>query len=259
VKCVLSIGVSDSSGTAGLQGDLRVLQRLGVHAATAVTAIQAREGETVRRQLLVPAQIIQAQIDAAARGRGVDAVKVGPLPSWQCAETIAARVRRRRLPNVVLEPGLRGDGERALGTRGLAAVRARLLPRTWVVVLDVTEASALVGTTGPVIEELPEITRRVRSFGVEAVLVEIAASETVFSALGLDDGRAWREFPWAVCRTDRTSRGALSAAIAARLALGDSVEQAVEFAARFLGTAQPGSGESIVLQKDFQIADLSKE
>jgi len=106
IKRVLTIAGSDSSAGAGVQLDLKIFERLGVYGMTAVTAVTAQDTAGVRKINSVSSRIIAAQIDAVARDIGLDACKIGMLYDPTAVGTVAGRINRREIPNVVLDPVL---------------------------------------------------------------------------------------------------------------------------------------------------------
>src|SRR5439155_18813214 len=96
----------------------------------------------------------------------------GGLSSGQTVEVVAARLRRRRLPNVVLQAGIfDSEGERVLGARGVSGMRTHLLPRARVVVLSAPEAGLLAETPVGSVDEAKTAGARLRTRGIEAVLI----------------------------------------------------------------------------------------
>ena len=62
---VLCIAGSDSSGLAGIQQDVKTCEALGVHAATAITAITAQNNQQLFSINPVAIDKLEQQIDAA--------------------------------------------------------------------------------------------------------------------------------------------------------------------------------------------------
>jgi hydroxymethylpyrimidine kinase/phosphomethylpyrimidine kinase len=169
----LTIAGSDSSGGAGVQIDLKVFQALGVHGACAVTALTAQDTRGVRRVHRVPPRFVAEQIDAAARDLPIAAAKTGMLHRAAIVEVAAERVRRRRLPNLVVDPViLAKDGTPLLDSRGLAALKKRLLPQALAVTPNVPEAAALSGVEIADLAGVREAARRIAALGVRAVIVK---------------------------------------------------------------------------------------
>ena len=239
MKVVLTIAGSDSSGGAGVQMDLKVFQTCGVHGASVVTALTAQNTREVHRVHRVPPRFVAAQLDAVTRDIPLAAVKTGMLDRGQVVEVVADRVRRRSIPNLVVDPViLAKDGTPLLDGRGMLALKKRLLPQALAVTPNVPEAEALSGIAidGP--EKLREAARAIASLGAAAVIIKgghLSGSPT--------DTLFWRdeffEFPGERVATSGArpvhGTGCLySSALAARIALGDPLPEACRFVKRLM-------------------------
>jgi hydroxymethylpyrimidine/phosphomethylpyrimidine kinase len=118
----LTIAGSDSGGGAGIQADLKTFAALGVHGASAVTALTAQNTRGVRSIHVAPPAIVRAQIDAVLDDFDVAAIKIGMLASAEVVEAVAdgLRVSWKLAPPLTLP--LPAGGERG------AAARASPLP-----------------------------------------------------------------------------------------------------------------------------------
>lgn len=173
MKVVLTIAGSDSCGGAGVQQDLKVFQACGVYGATAVTAVTAQNTRGVRRVFHVPAQFVSQQIDAVAEDLPVAAVKTGMLGRAQVVEAVAERIRRRELPNLVVDPVIAAkDGTRLLSARGVEVLKRRLLPQALAVTPNVPEAQILSGVEITDEESLRAAARAIGNLGVRAVVIK---------------------------------------------------------------------------------------
>src|SRR5205823_5474074 len=108
-----------------------------------------------------------------------------------------------------------------------------LLPRTRVAVLSTAEAALLAGGPVNTADEARAAAAGIRAAGAEAVVVWSEELGLPGPTLLLDSGSGTRLFPWVGREAAAGTAGVLPAAIAARLALGDEVAAAVEFAAAF--------------------------
>lgn len=233
---VLTIGGSDSSGGSGVQADLRTFAALGVQGLTAVTVVTARNSRGLQRAHPVPPRMVAAQIDAVVRDGGVDAAKTGMLGSWQMVAAVAERVRRRRVPNLVVDPAMITDGARTLGAQGAALLRRRLLPGARLVTPSAQEAEWLTGKPVRDPAEMRAAAEALAATGVGAVLIRGGDLPETPVDLFYEKG-VFQELPvrqeaggaWAPSAVDR-----LTAALTARLALGDALLDAVVFARAFV-------------------------
>jgi hydroxymethylpyrimidine/phosphomethylpyrimidine kinase len=140
---VLAIGGSDSSGGAGLQADLKVLHALGVHASTVVTAVTAQSSTAVHDVHDVPVDSIRAQLAAVLSDATVDAVKTGMLSSPGAVFAVVEALDGQ--PLVVDPVGSASTGASLLAPAALDLVRTRLLPRATVVTPNLAEVASLTG------------------------------------------------------------------------------------------------------------------
>lgn len=241
----LTIAGSDSSGGAGIQADLKVFQSLGVYGLSAVTAVTAQNSLGVQKVNKVPPRIIAAQIDAAVRDIGVDACKIGMLYTQEAVTTTAKRITRREIKNVVLDPVIFAkDGTRLLLSKAVQRLRHELIPCCRLVSPNISEASELAGMDINDIDDVKKAAAVIHGFGGDYVLIKgghLKDEPIDF----LFDGERFIEYP------GRRLEGppmhgtgcVLSAAITARLALGDLAPDAVQFAKDYVTAAIKNSIE----------------
>jgi hydroxymethylpyrimidine/phosphomethylpyrimidine kinase len=243
VKVALTIAGSDSGGGAGIQADLRTFAAHGLHGAAAITAVTAQNTVAVVDYVALEPRMVVAQIDAVASDMPVAAVKTGMLANRPIVEAVAEAVARLRLPHLVVDPVMvAGSGDRLLDSAAEAAYRERLCPLAEVVTPNLAEAEALLARPVRSVEAMAQAARDLHSLGPRAVLVKGGHLEgdpvDVFF-----DGRRMEEL-WGPRIATRNTHGTgctLSAAIAARLALGVEVLEAVRGAKAYLTEALRGA------------------
>ena len=251
----LTIAGSDSGGGAGIQADLRTFAAHGVHGLCAITAVTAQNTRAVTAIEPVRPRIVQAQLDAVFGDFDVRAVKIGMLATPAIVRAVAgALAKRPRLP-VVLDPVLVATTGGRLSTTDLAPVlRRHLLNGVDLVTPNVPEAESLLGRRLRSADDLPEAALALLGFGARAVLLKGGhlKGRRVRDLLALADGTLrWFEH----ARIDAQGHGTgctLSAAIAANLALGEAMEEAVRRAIGYVhramaGGYEPGKGKLRVL------------
>jgi len=243
---VLSIAGSDSGGGAGIQADLKTFSALGCYGMTAITALTAQNTLGVRAIHGVPPDILRAQIDAVVEDIGVDAVKIGMLHAPEVVQVVADAIRRHRLPHVVLDPVMVATSGDRLTTEQTVQVLVReLFPLASVVTPNLDEAALLLGRPIGGIEALDEAARRLLALGATAALLKgghLQGNEVV-DVLAQQDGRLTHLRSTRIATHNGHGTGCtLSSAIAAHLALGLPLAQAVEHArAYILGAIQAGA------------------
>ncbi len=238
MNVALTIAASDSSAGAGIQADLAVFRELGVYGTCAVTAVTAQGSGEVKKVCDVPPRIVAAQIDAVTRGFDVSACKIGMLHKPQIVQTVLERIRRREIPNVVLDPVMKAKrGEVLLTGPGIKRLKRYLLPLVTLVTPNRDEAGVLVGFDVVDEKTAREAAQALVEMGAKAALVKggHAEGEPVDT---LFDGEKLHEFSGK--RVDKQMHGTgcvLSAAIAARLALGDELIEAIRSAKDYVESA----------------------
>lgn len=244
---VLIIAGSDPTGGAGLQADIKTVTALGGYAAAAVTAITVQDTEGVKAVHPLPPDLVRAQIKAVLNDIGADAVKTGMLATAPLVEAVAAALAATAAP-LVVDPVLRAkDGTPLLDAPGLAALKARLLPRAALLTPNIPEAEALAGRAIRDAEGMTQAAEALRALGPQAALVKGGHLEGPEVAdLLLDaDGALWLSAPRQATRHSHGTGCTLASAIAVGLAQGLSLREAASRAHAFVQEAirnAPGLG-----------------
>jgi len=248
VKIALTIAGSDSGGGAGIQADVKTFHQFGVFGTSVITAVTAQNTLGVLAWEPVSAALVTRQLDALAADLPPAAVKSGMLGSAALVDTVAAGIARHRLPNYVLDPVMVAtSGDRLLDTDAEQLVAGRLVPLAALVTPNLDEAAILVGDAVATADAMERAGRALVRLGARAALVKGGhlSGDTVVDVLVTDRGAHRFTRP----RLDTTSTHGtgctLSAAVAAGLALGRPLEQAVGDALDFVHRAMaaaPGLG-----------------
>ncbi len=177
---VLSIAGSDSGGGAGIQADIKTCHVLDVFAMTAITAVTAQNTLGVQGVLPIPADILEAQIEAVVTDIRPDAVKIGMVPTTEAAEVIADCIERHNLANVVLDPVMVAtSGDQLSRTEVMEVLHSRLFSRVAVLTPNIPEARALSGIDIPGKADLTELIVPVaEAVGCPSVLLKGGHSES---------------------------------------------------------------------------------
>ena len=235
---LLSIAGSDSGGGAGVQADLKTFAALGCFGMTAITALTAQNTTGVRAIHAVPLDMLADQIDAVVEDIGVDAVKIGMLHSAATIETVAAAIDRHQLPQVVLDPVMVAtSGAVLIDPAAVAALVRLMFPRALLVTPNLDEAAMLVGRALHTEADMADAAQQLLAIGARAVLLKGGhlAGGTVADLL-LQPGLPplWMRAARIDTPNTHGTGCTLSSAIAARLALGDDLPQAVQQARDFV-------------------------
>jgi hydroxymethylpyrimidine/phosphomethylpyrimidine kinase len=240
MKTALTIAGSDSGGGAGIQADLKTFAAHGVYGTSAITAITAQNTVGVTGVMALPSDLVVAQIEAVAGDIGVDAVKTGMLLTAAIVEAVAAAIDTLELPRVVVDPVMIAkSGDRLLEPDAVAAVRSELLRRAYVVTPNAPEAEELAGVPVRTRGDAHEAARRILALGPHAVVIKgghLPGAEVVDL---LFDGREFVELagPRVESRNTHGTGCTFASAIAANLALGRPLSNAVEAAKQYVAGA----------------------
>ena len=240
----LTIAGSDSSGGAGIQADLKTFHQWRVYGSTALTAVTAQNTMGVQEVHPLPRAIVAAQIDSVASDMFPKAVKTGMLADSGIVRTVAAALRRHRLDNYVLDPVMVAtSGDRLLVPAAVEAVRDRLVPRAAIVTPNLPEAMILTGVRDRSLDGMDEAARILVAAGAGAAVVKGGHLEGDEVADIFWDGSSRRVFrsPRRQTRHTHGTGCTLSAAIAAGLAHGTPLEEAVAAAIAWVREAIAGA------------------
>jgi hydroxymethylpyrimidine/phosphomethylpyrimidine kinase len=238
-RTALTIAGSDSGGGAGIQADLKTFAALGVYGTSALTAVTAQNTRGVRAIAELAPALVAAQIDAVVEDIGVDAVKTGMLANAAIIATVVARVQTHGLTPLVVDPVMVAtSGDRLLRDDALQALRTTLLPLALIVTPNLPEAAALASIAVDRRADLEDAARRISALGARYVLITGGHAPGDPTDL-LFDGQGFVEFRGERIRTTSThgTGCTLSAAIAAYLARGETVVDAVGHAKAYVTAA----------------------
>lgn len=243
---LLSIAGSDSGGGAGIQADLKTFSALGCFGMTAITALTAQNTTGVRAIHGVPVNMLVQQIDAVVEDIGVDAVKIGMLHSGEVVRAVADAITRHHLPRVVFDPVMVAtSGAVLIDKSAVAVLVAQLFPLADVITPNLDEAALLVGRPLHTETDMDSAATELLEMGANAVLLKGGhlAGEVVADLLALADGtRHWMRAPRIHTPNTHGTGCTLSSAIAAHLAQGQDLTQAVQSARTYIrGALQAGA------------------
>ena len=247
MKKALTIAGSDSGAGAGIQADLKTFAALGVYGMSAITALTAQNTVKVEGVYAVPPDFVARQIDTVVSDIGVDAVKTGMLSNEAIIRVVAEKLKEHRLEPVVVDPVMVAkSGDALLEPAARDALVSVLLPLAAVVTPNLPEAEALCGFEILDLQGMRRAARAILDRGSRCVVVKGGhLMGTGFSTDLFYDGSRFRELTAERIET-RNTHGTgctFASAIAARLALGDGVLEAVRAAKRYVTKVLAASSE----------------
>ena len=244
---ILSIAGSDSGGGAGIQADLKTFSALGCFGMTAITAITAQNTVGVRAIHGVPPEMLKAQIQAVVEDIGVDAVKIGMLHSAEVVQVVAWAIRHYRLPNVVLDPVMVAtSGDPLMARDAVQVLVDELFGLASVITPNLDEAELLLNRKITGVDDLEAAANELIALGAQAVLLKgghLQGNEVVDVLVRPGQAILRLASQRIESRNVHGTGCTLSSAIAAHLALGLDLAQAVTQARHYvLGAIAAGAG-----------------
>ena len=103
MKVVLSIAGSDSSAGAGIQADLKTFEAFSVFGCSVITVLTAQNTTGVKSISEVSAKFVKEQLEMVFEDFEVSAIKIGMLFSNEIIDTIREFIKDLNIP-IVLDP-----------------------------------------------------------------------------------------------------------------------------------------------------------
>lgn len=239
-KRVLTIAGAASGGSAGIQADLKTFQEFDVYGMSVITAIVGRHPETGKNVHPQTIEAIEAQFATAEQQVNFDALKTGMLFSKEVIETTANLISRTNIEHIVVDPVMVGKlDSKLLKDDAIEALKEKLIPLASVITPNMTEASILLNNRPlKTVADLKQAAIDLHDLGPSYVLVkggrlEGPAVDVLYEGTTITTLEAPR------IDTENTSGAGCtySAAIAANLAKGKSIKEAVKISKSFITTA----------------------
>ncbi|HSB16937.1 MAG TPA: bifunctional hydroxymethylpyrimidine kinase/phosphomethylpyrimidine kinase [Bryobacteraceae bacterium] len=242
----LTIAGSDPSGGAGIQADLKTFHQFGVYGEAAITLLTVQNTMRVDRVECMPAELVLQQIRAVVEDIRPGAAKTGALGNREIVEAVAGAAAGFDFPLVVDPVMISKHGAPLIAKEAWWALRKLLLPKAFLLTPNLHEAAALAGIEVADITGMRGAAERLCGLGVKAVLVKGGHLSGSATDVLLFEGK-WYEFPGEQIPTRHThgTGCTYSAAIAATLARGSGLVEAVQLAKQFITEAirtNPGLG-----------------
>lgn len=217
-KKLLTIGGSDSGGSAGIQADLKTWAVQGVHGMSALTVLTAQNTQQITGLEFVSAEFLRLQIETILSDYGADAIKTGFIGRIELIDVIATTLAGRK--NIVIDPVLlNSQGKSLFDAAVVDSYRDRLFPLATIVTPNINEAALLTQQPINSLADAEAALRTIHSMGSETVLIKRFRTDTLLIDLFFD-GTTVTHLPTPFIDTINThgSGDTLSATIATGLA-----------------------------------------
>lgn len=233
---VLIIAGSDSSGGAGIQADIKTCAAFGAYSMTAITAVTAQNTVGVQAVEMMPAALVKAQIEACLSDIGADVIKIGMLGSVEIIDVVAEAITDIDA-FVVLDPVMVAtSGDTLLSPDAIEAMKTKLVPLCDLITPNIPEAEILTSLKVADTDGMSAAGAKLIEMGAYAALMKGGHldSKVLVDILISDDGTSHMTGPRLHSRHTHGTGCTLASAVAAAMALGTPLEDAVLSARDFV-------------------------
>jgi len=256
---VLTIAGFEPSGGAGVIADIRTLAAFGCTPTAAVTSLTFQNAQAIQGARHQAAETVRAQVLAIVAESPIAAAKTGMLPTSEIVREVARLFREEELPAPVVDPVLRStSGYELMEADAIEVLLVELMPLARVITPNIPEAETLTGLRIEDEKGMRAAASRLREMGARAVLIKGGhlkqrpavggqkaegrrqkaekAGATLQAIDVLDNEGRVTVFrgEWIDSPPVRGTGCMLSAAIAACLAKGKDLEEAIRLGKRFV-------------------------
>jgi hydroxymethylpyrimidine kinase/phosphomethylpyrimidine kinase len=244
----LTIAGSDSGGGAGVQADLKTFAAHQLHGTCALTAVTAQNTAEVRGVVALDPAFVRLQIETVLADFDVRAAKTGMLANADIVTVVAELAAGGRLRNLVVDPVLvSSSGHALMDPAGRQAYLHDLLPHALVATPNLREAAVLGGVSLASLtstDAMAAVAEQIRQGGARYVVVKGGhLADVAHDVVAGPDGIEVLEGTRVATGNDHGTGCSLSAAIAANLALGSNVLDAIRSAKAFVAAGLAGGAD----------------
>ena len=237
----LTIAGSDSGGGAGIQADIKTFSSLGVFGASAITAITAQNTQGVRGIQAISPEILRGQIEAILEDFIVDAIKIGMLHNKDAVKVVSETLPSFRRTSIILDPVMIStSGSKLLEDDAIRTIMDELFPKATLLTPNIPETEYLSGIKINNEADILLAARRLQEKGCKALLIKgghIPGVETVDRLFINENNPICLASPTVETFNTHGTGCTLSSAIAAYMALGHSLVEAVRLAKEYMNNA----------------------
>lgn len=236
MKVGLSIAGSDSSGGAGIQADLKAMSFNGVFAESVITALTAQNTTGVTGIMDVSPEFLEKQMDAVFTDIYPDAVKIGMVSDKKLIEVIGRKLEEYMAKNIVLDPVMVAtSGAKLLKDDAIRVLIEKLFPLALLITPNIPEAELISGEKINNEKDMEKVAEKIYDkYGVNVLLKGGHAINDANDYLYENNGGVWIKGARIDNPNTHGTGCTLSSAIAANLAKGYDLEDAIRKAKSYL-------------------------
>jgi hydroxymethylpyrimidine/phosphomethylpyrimidine kinase len=235
---VLSIAGFDPSGGAGIAADLKTFAAHNCYGVAAITTLTVQNTQGVSSIHPVQPELLKDSINALLADGRIKAIKIGMIGNRANCEVVREILDANAALPAVLDPVFRSaTGAELIDSGGLKYLREHLLSRVAVVTPNLEEVAALTGLKVENVEGMKAAAQKLVEMGAPAVVVTGGHLDKAIDVFF--DGAEPQTFVGDRVKPDNThgTGCTFSSAIAANLALGRQLQDAVVLAKAYVTEA----------------------
>lgn len=239
MKKVLTIAGSDCIGGAGIQADLKTFSAFKTYGMSVVTAVVSENSFSVNDIFEVSSSSIKSQLNSVFDDIIPDTIKIGMLGNIETMIVISEflKEKKNQYPNIkiVIDPVMYAkNGAALMDIKNMSSLIEHILPLADILTPNIAEAKHLSNINIKSIEDIKNAAKEIFNHSKTAVLIKGGDS---FDALDiLYDGKSFKMFETPKISTKNThgTGCTFSSAIAANLALENSLENSIKIAKDYI-------------------------
>lgn len=235
----LTIAGSDSSGGAGVQADLKTFSAIGTYGMSVITAVTAQSTQGVFLVEELSLEMIKRQIEVVFDDIEPKALKIGMVSSPEIIRSIVNTLKKYNLKYLVVDPVMISKGGYSLlKPEAKKNLIEYLIPMAYVITPNTLEAEEITGMKINNLEDMKKAGYKILELGPKYVLMKGGHLEgdAIDVLIGKDTFKVYKQERLNRKNTHGTGC-TLSAAITSHLALGYSIEEAVELSKEYITEA----------------------
>ncbi len=170
--CLTIAGV-DPSGGAGIIADIQTFSAFGCFATAAIASLTFQNTQGVFGAAHQTAETVRAQVLPVLDDFEIAALKTGMLPTREIIEEVAQIIKENNLKNVVVDPVVRStSGFDLITDAALKILIEKLFPLASVITPNIPEAERIAGITIETVGDIRKAAKIMQSQGAKNVLIK---------------------------------------------------------------------------------------
>src|SRR5688572_2562237 len=248
-KVCLTIAGLDPSGGAGIVADIKTFEAFGCFATAAISSLTFQNTTGVFGAVHSSAQTVRGEVEPIVNDFAVSGVKTGMLPTREVIDEAARLIREHNLSHLSVDPVVRStSGYDLIDNDALRSRTEMLFPLADLITPNIPEAERISGVAIVTEEDVADAAGLMREMGARNVLIKgghfgnaeggMRSAESKATDYLFLNGELHRiEGDYHETSATHGTGCVLSAAIAANLALGKPLLEAVTISKQFVNEA----------------------